>query len=200
MFRALTALDGHLVSPTSEQVTSRTISARGAIRMPMQVEATATCFLLQMLDGKLWGVQEDPCLYPFYIFINHFWVSRGLRMILSNRAPSSLNMSSYGTISDESSYLSNTKKYIDGFSIGSWVHDGFLGSRWVLGFTMDSWIHDRFLDSRWMIHDGLWFWVHKNVFTGGLPPRRPPAVPGGLPAPQTPWWGACSLPRPLAIF
>ena len=29
-------------------------------------------------------------------------------------------------------------------------------------------------------------WVHQIVFTGGLPPPRPPAVPGGLPAPQTP--------------
>ena len=45
---------------------------------------------------------------------------------------------------------------------------------------------------------GRWFWVHKIVFTGGLPPPRPPAVPGGLPAPQTPWRGACSPPCPPA--
>ena len=37
-----------------------------------------------------------------------------------------------------------------------------------------------------------WFWVHKIIFTGGLPPPRPLALPGGLPAPQTPWRGACS--------
>ena len=41
-------------------------------------------------------------------------------------------------------------------------------------------------------------WVHQIVFTGGLPPPRPPAVPGGLPAPQTPWRGACSPPCPPA--
>ena len=40
--------------------------------------------------------------------------------------------------------------------------------------------------------------TNKNVFTGGLPPPRPPAVPGGLPAPQTPWRGACSPPCPPA--
>ena len=38
----------------------------------------------------------------------------------------------------------------------------------------------------------------KIVFTGGLPPPRPPALPGGLPAPQTPWRGACSPPCPPA--
>ena len=39
----------------------------------------------------------------------------------------------------------------------------------------------------------------KNVFTGGLPPPRPPATfTGGLPAPQTPWRGAGSPPRPPA--
>ena len=43
-------------------------------------------------------------------------------------------------------------------------------------------------------------WVHQIVFTGGLPPPRPPAVPGGLPAPQTPWRGACSPPCPPAQF
>ena len=42
--------------------------------------------------------------------------------------------------------------------------------------------------------------VHETVFTGGLPPPRPPAVPGGLQAPQTPWRGACSPPHPLAYF
>ena len=45
---------------------------------------------------------------------------------------------------------------------------------------------------------GRWFWVHKIVFTGRLPPPRPPAVPGGLPAAQTPWRGACSPPCPPA--
>ena len=34
----------------------------------------------------------------FYSFIGHFWVRRGLKMILSHRAPSSLNMSSYRAI------------------------------------------------------------------------------------------------------
>ena len=34
----------------------------------------------------------------FLIFITLFGVKRGLRMILSHRAPSSLNMSSYQTI------------------------------------------------------------------------------------------------------
>ena len=48
--------------------------------------------------------------------------------------------------------------------MGSWIHDGFLDSRWVpgftidfwhhdgflVGFTMDSWIRDGFLDSRWI--------------------------------------------------
>ena len=43
-----------------------------------------------------------------------------------------------------------------------------------------------------------WLWVHKIVLTGGLPPPRPPAVPGGLPAPQTPWQGAWS--PPCSIF
>ena len=38
-----------------------------------------------------------------------------------------------------------------------------------------------------------WFWVHKIVFTGGLPPPRPPAVPVGLPAPQTAWQGVIEL-------
>ncbi len=54
----------------------------------------------------------------------------------------------------------------------------------------------------WKICSGIWswLWVHKIVLTGGLPPPRPPAVPGGLPAPQTPWRGACSPPRPLADF
>ena len=29
-----------------------------------------------------------------------------------------------------------------------------------------------------------WLWVHKIVLTGGLPPPRPPAVPGGPAAPS----------------
>ena len=29
------------------------------------------------------------------------------------------------------------------FTIGSWIHDGYLDSQWVLGFMMDSWVHDR---------------------------------------------------------
>ena len=31
--------------------------------------------------------------------------------------------------------------------MGSWIHDGFLDSRWVPGLTMDTWIHDGVLDS-----------------------------------------------------
>ena len=30
--------------------------------------------------------------------------------------------------------------------MGSWIHDGFLKSLWVLGFTVWSWIHDGFSD------------------------------------------------------
>ena len=49
---------------------------------------------------------------------------------------------------------------------------------------------------------------HKIVFTGGLSPPRPPALPGGLPASQTSWRGACSpllnfweaLPLKLSFF
>ena len=48
---------------------------------------------------------------------------------------------------------------------------------------------------RWLKVVGRWFWFHKIVFTGGLPPPRPLAVPGGLPAPQT--GGACSPRAPL---
>ena len=29
------------------------------------------------------------------------------------------------------------------FTMGSWIHDGFLDSRWVLRFTMGSWVHDK---------------------------------------------------------
>ena len=29
------------------------------------------------------------------------------------------------------------------FTMGSWIHDGFLDSRWVLVFTMGSWVHDK---------------------------------------------------------
>ena len=29
------------------------------------------------------------------------------------------------------------------FTMGSWIHHGFLDSRWVLGFTMGSWVHDK---------------------------------------------------------
>ena len=46
----------------------------------------------------------------------------------------------------------------------------------------------------------LWIWVHKIVFTGGLPPPRPPAVPGGLPAPQTPGGGPAAPRAPLLNF
>ena len=42
-----------------------------------------------------------------------------------------------------------------------------------------------------------WFRVHKIVFTGGLPPHRPPALPGGLPAPQTLWRGLAAFRAPL---
>ena len=28
------------------------------------------------------------------------------------------------------------------FTMGSWIPDGFLDSRWVLGFMMGSWVHD----------------------------------------------------------
>ena len=56
------------------------------------------------------------------------------------------------------------------------------GGRWLA----DGW--------KWLKVVGRWFWVHKIVFTGGLPPPRPPALPGGLPAPQTPWRGPpCSI-------
>ena len=34
----------------------------------------------------------------FWIFMRQFWVTRGLKMILSHRAPSSINMSSYRAI------------------------------------------------------------------------------------------------------
>ena len=39
-------------------------------------------------------------------------------------------------------------RWVFGFMMGSWIHDGFLNSRWVPGFTIGSWIRDRFLDSR----------------------------------------------------
>ena len=52
---------------------------------------------------------------------------------------------------------------------------------------------------KWLKVVGRWFWVHKIVFTGGLPPPRPPALPGGFPAPQTPWRRACSPPVPPCI-
>ena len=29
------------------------------------------------------------------------------------------------------------------FTMGPWIHDGFLDSRWVLGFTMGYWVHDK---------------------------------------------------------
>ena len=35
--------------------------------------------------------------------------------------------------------------------VATWIHDGFLDSRWIPGFTMDSCIHDGFLDSRWVL-------------------------------------------------
>ena len=36
------------------------------------------------------------------------------------------------------------------FTMGSWIHDGFLDSQWVPSFVIGSWIHDRFLDSRYV--------------------------------------------------
>ena len=40
--------------------------------------------------------------------------------------------------------------------MGSWIHDGFLDSRWITGFTMDSWIHDIYLNfkllAEWMLN------------------------------------------------
>ena len=32
--------------------------------------------------------------------------------------------------------------------IGSWIHDGFLDSRWVPGFTIGSWIYDGYFNLR----------------------------------------------------
>ena len=45
-------------------------------------------------------------------------------------------------------------------TMGSWIHDGFLDSRWVPGFTMGSWIHGRFLDSRWVPGFTIGSWIH----------------------------------------
>ena len=38
----------------------------------------------------------------------------------------------------------------------------------------------------------------QNCFYWGAAAPRPPAITGGLPAPQTLWWGACSPPCPSA--
>ena len=56
-----------------------------------------------------------------------------------------------------------------GFTMGSWIHDGFLDSRWVPGFTMGSCIHDGFLDSLWVpgFTMGSWYWAgHGNLWHG----------------------------------
>ena len=73
--------------------------------------------------------------------------------------------------------------------VGGWLKVvGRLG-RWSEGGR--KWLADGW---KWLKVVGRWFWVHKIIFTGGLPP----ALPGGLPALQTPWRGACSPPCPPA--
>ena len=52
-----------------------------------------------------------------------------------------------------------------GFKTNFWIRDtfvmhGFLDSRWAAGFTVGSWLHDGFLDSRRsfavQVHDVFW--------------------------------------------
>ena len=69
--------------------------------------------LISKLDGALWlriifkplltpkrafTIQFESYFWMFLIFDSLLGVKRGLKMILSHRAPSSLNMSSYRTI------------------------------------------------------------------------------------------------------
>ena len=50
------------------------------------------------------------------------------------------------------------------FTMGSWIHDGFLDARWDPVFTMGSWIHDGFLDSQWV--PGFIIGLNKSVVYG----------------------------------
>ena len=51
--------------------------------------------------------------------------------------------------------------------MGSWIHDGFLDSRWVPGFTMGSWIHDEFLDSQCVPGFTIGSWIHNGFLVLG---------------------------------
>ena len=52
--------------------------------------------------------------------------------------------------------FSGNSRWISGFTVDSWIHDGstmnfwirdgFLDSRWISELAIDSWIHDIFLD------------------------------------------------------
>ena len=44
--------------------------------------------------------------------------------------------------------------------MGSWIHDGFLDSRWVPGLMTGSLIHNRFLESRWILGFRMGSWIH----------------------------------------
>ena len=111
-----------------------------------------------------------------------FGVRRGFKMILSHRALPSFNMSSYRAI---------------------WTHfrQDFIffepkipdpGPK-ILILVLQ--ISDPGPKIPILVQKNIILsWVHQIVFTGGLPPPRPPALPGGLQAPQTPWRVACSPP------
>ena len=62
----------------------------------------------------------------------------------------SLGIKSFAAEDVGTKNCSGNARRFPGFTMGSWIRDGFLDSRWVPGFTMGSWIHDGFLDSRWV--------------------------------------------------
>ena len=64
----------------------------------------------------------------------------------------SLGIKSFATEGVGTKNCSGNSRWISGFTMGFWIHDGFLDSRWVPGFAMGSWIHDIFLDQApWLI-------------------------------------------------
>ena len=114
-------------------------------------------------------------------------------MIVSHRAPSSLNMSSYRAIW---THFRQKNHDFHRFNSSNWkkLLASGTGPRQIHHrFTTDPpQIHERCIiirltiGSRWILVPKSWLWVHKIVLTGGLP------------APQTPWRGACSPPCPPA--
>ena len=66
--------------------------------------------------------------------------------------------------------FSRNSRWISGFTMDFWIHDGPLDSAWISGLPMDFWIHDGFLDSRWISGFAMDSWIHYGFLDSGWIP------------------------------